>query len=126
MDYSSAALDFAKDIDAANSASMTNVTNRILADAEALAPEIKARAAEIEAARRVPLDLVEKLRSIGVFRALAPRSHGGLELDLPGAMKIVETLSRIEGSVGWITMIGMGSAILPPLFRRDIYDKIDA
>jgi alkylation response protein AidB-like acyl-CoA dehydrogenase len=126
MDYSSAALDFAKDTDAANSASMTNVTNRILADAEALAPEIKARAAEIEAARRVPLDLVEKLRSIGVFRALAPRSHGGLELDLPGAMKIVETLSRIEGSVGWITMIGMGSAILPPLFRRDIYDKIYA
>jgi alkylation response protein AidB-like acyl-CoA dehydrogenase len=126
MDYSSAALDLAKDTDAANSASMTDVTNRIRSDIRNLAPEITARTTEIEAGRRVPADLVGKLRSIGIFRALAPRSHGGLELDLPASMKIVETLSRIEGSVGWITMIGMGSAIFAPLLRREVYDKIYA
>jgi indole-3-acetate monooxygenase len=111
---------------AASAALMTDVTERILADIQALAPEINSRAAEIEAARRVPLDLVEKLRSIGIFRVLAPRSHGGLEMDLPRAMKIVEILSRIEGSVGWIIMIGMGSAIFPPLIRREVYDRIYA
>src|SRR4029077_20344258 len=50
---------------------------RLLADIRALAPSIAARAAEIEAARRIPLDLVETLRSIGVFRMFAPQSHGG-------------------------------------------------
>jgi indole-3-acetate monooxygenase len=111
---------------AASATLMTDVTNRILAEVQALAPEITARAAEIEVARRIPLDLVEKLRSIGIFRALAPRSHGGLELDMPAAIKIIDALCRIEGSIGWVTMIGMGSAIFASLVQREIYDQIYA
>jgi indole-3-acetate monooxygenase len=111
---------------AADGAQMTNATTRILADIQALAPEITARAAEIEAARRVPLDLVEKLRSIGIFRVLTPRSHGGLELEIPAAIKIMDALCRIDGSIGWITIIGMGSAIFAPLLTRKIYDQIYA
>ncbi len=111
---------------AANAVLKTDAANRILADVETLAPEITARAAEIEAGRRVPLDLVEKLKSIGIFRALAPRSHGGLELDLPAAIRIMETLCRIDGSVGWVTMIGIGSAIFAPLVPREIYEHMYA
>jgi hypothetical protein len=55
---------------AANASVMTKVTNRILADIQALLPEITARAVEIKAERPVLLDLGEKLRSIGGFRAL--------------------------------------------------------
>jgi indole-3-acetate monooxygenase len=109
---------------AANAALATNVASRILADVQALTPEITGRAAEIEAGRRVPLDLVEKLRTIGMFRALAPRSHGGLELDMPAAIKIIEALCRIDGSVGWASMIGIGSAIYAPLVPREIYEHI--
>ena len=109
---------------AANAALMTNVASRILADVQALAPEITGRAAEIEAARRIPLDLVEELRSIGIFRALAPRNHGGLELDFPAAMKVLEALCRIDGSVGWIAALGMGSGIFAPLLQREVYDHI--
>ena len=65
---------------------MTNTAERLLADIRELAPVITARAAEIEAGRRIPPDLVEALRSIGVFRMFVPRSHGGLELDLPTAL----------------------------------------
>jgi alkylation response protein AidB-like acyl-CoA dehydrogenase len=110
----------------AKAALATNAANRILADIQALAPEITARAAEIEAGRRIPLDLVEKLRSIGIFRALVPRSHGGLELDMPAAIGIMEALCRIDGSIGWITMIGMGSAIYAPLVPREIYELMYA
>ncbi len=87
---------------------MTNTAERLLADIRELAPVITARAAEIEAGRRIPPDLVEALRSIGVFRMLVPHSHGGLELDLPKALEIYEALSRIDGSVGWVAMIGGG------------------
>jgi alkylation response protein AidB-like acyl-CoA dehydrogenase len=77
----------------------------LLAAIRELAPAINARVAEIEAGRRLPLDLVQKLRSIGVFRMLAPRSHGGLELDLPAAVEILTALARIDGSVGWCATI---------------------
>jgi hypothetical protein len=51
---------------------------RMLADIRELALDIKARAAEIEAGRRIPVDLVEALRSIGVsdVRAAEPRRAG--------------------------------------------------
>ena len=68
---------------------MMTTAKRLLADIRELAPDITARAAEIEAARRIPPDLVETLRSIGVFRLFVPRSHGGLEIDLPTALEII-------------------------------------
>jgi hypothetical protein len=47
----------------------------VLDNVRGLAPKISARAAEIEAARRVPLDLVRDLTAAGCFRMLVPRSH---------------------------------------------------
>jgi alkylation response protein AidB-like acyl-CoA dehydrogenase len=69
-----------------------------------LAPEIAARAAEIEAARQLPRDLVGDLSAAGCFRMLVPRSHGGSGLDLMSAMKVYEELSRADASVGWTVM----------------------
>jgi alkylation response protein AidB-like acyl-CoA dehydrogenase len=97
---------------------------RLLADIAVLAPGITARAAEIETGRRIPFDLVETLRSIGVFRMLAPESHGGLELDLPEAIEIIEALGRIEGSVGWTVMIASGGDLFMPLLPRETYDQV--
>src|SRR5690242_4193097 len=77
---------------------MTSTAKRLLADIRRSAPDITARAAEIEAGRRIPLDLVETLRSIGVFRLFVPQSHGGFELDMPAALEIIGALGRIDGS----------------------------
>jgi alkylation response protein AidB-like acyl-CoA dehydrogenase len=79
---------------------MTHTAKRLLADIQKLAPDIKSRAAEIEAGRRIPPDLVETLKSIGVFRMFVPQSHGGLELNLPTALEIIKALARVEGSIG--------------------------
>jgi len=98
-------------------------TERLLADIRDLAPGIAARVPEFEAGRRIPPDLVETLRSIGIFRMLVPRSHGGLELDLATALEVIKTLSRIDGSVGWTAMIGNGSAIIAPQLPRETYDR---
>jgi indole-3-acetate monooxygenase len=64
---------------------MTNTAERMLGDIRKLAPDITARASQIEPRRRFPLDLVDSLRSIGAFRMFAPHSHDGLELELPAA-----------------------------------------
>jgi len=96
----------------------------LLTAIRALAPEITARAVEIEEARRIPPDLVGKLRSIGIFRMGVPRSRGGLELDLPTALEIIRALSRIDGSVGWIAMIACSGSLFASLLTPDIYEQV--
>jgi indole-3-acetate monooxygenase len=103
---------------------MTQTAQRLLADIRELAPLVTLRAAEIEAGRRIPPDLVEALRSTGVFRMFVPQSHGGLELDLPTALEVIATLGRLDGSVGWTAMIGAGSAIFVPYLQRETYDHV--
>jgi indole-3-acetate monooxygenase len=96
----------------------------LLAEIRKLAPAIRARVPEIEAGRRLPLDLVQKLRSIGVFRMLAPQSHGGLELDLPTAVEVLMALARIDGSVGWCATITSGASIVAALLPRQAYEQV--
>jgi len=103
---------------------MTNPAERLLADIRELATAISSRAAEIEAGRRMPPDLVEALRSIGIFRMFVPQSHGGLELDMPAALEIFGALSRIDGSVGWTAMIGGGCDMFASLLPRDTYEQV--
>jgi alkylation response protein AidB-like acyl-CoA dehydrogenase len=103
---------------------MTQTAQRLLADIRELAPQVFSRAAEIEAGRRIPPDLVEALRSIGVFRMFVPQTHGGLELDLPIALEVIEALGRLDGSVAWTAMIGAGSAIFVPYLPRETYDQV--
>jgi indole-3-acetate monooxygenase len=98
--------------------------DRILAEIDGLAPAIAARAPEIEAARRIPPDLVETLRSLGVSRMFVPRSHGGLELDLPQGLQIVTALSRIDGSLGWNAMVWGSLPLFAPLLPRNVYDDV--
>jgi alkylation response protein AidB-like acyl-CoA dehydrogenase len=66
-----------------------------------LVPTISARASEIEAARRLPDDLLAELRDTGCLRMLLPASHGGLGVTLPNAMRVYEALSRADASVAW-------------------------
>ena len=107
---------------------MVTRTQRLLANIQELAPSITSRAAEIEVSRRMPLDLLEALRSIGIFRIFVPESHGGLELDMPTALEIFAALSRIDGSVDdrwrvrhfrFIAATGYLRAGLPEWPRRD-------
>jgi len=81
----------------------------VLERARELAPGIAARAAEIEAARRVPRDMLDELVGAGCFRVLLSPAVGGLGVDLPSAMKVFETLARADASVGWTVMIGAGA-----------------
>jgi indole-3-acetate monooxygenase len=81
---------------------------RILDAVRDLAPAIAVRAGEIEAARRLPPDLVTELTAAGCFGMLRPRSHGGAGVDLATSMRVYEDLSRADASVGWTVAIGAG------------------
>ena len=101
-----------------------NTNENLLAGIQELASEITARAAEDEAVRRVPLDLVDRLRSIGMFRIFVPRSHGGLELPLPEGLEVITALARLDGSIGWTAMVACASSLFATLLPRETYDRI--
>jgi len=112
--------------DTAERRPLSEAATRLLAAIRDLAPGIAARADEIEAGRRVPGDIVEALRRVGVFRMLVPRSHGGLELSGPEAMPVIEALSAADSSVGWVAMIAVTSQTFCTRLSRATYDRLYA
>lgn len=105
---------------------MANAAARILQTVRDLAPMISARGAEIETARRIPPDLLKELTSAGCFRMLAPRSHGGEEIDLLSSIEILETLATADSAVGWTVMIGCETPQLLALLPRRSFDAFYA
>jgi indole-3-acetate monooxygenase len=108
------------DVDTGKSANVKH----LLIDIHELTPAITARAAEFEAERRIPADVVDVLKTIGAFRLFVPRSHGGLELDLPSGLAVIAALARLDGSVGWTAMIGNGAHLFAALLPRSTYDRV--
>jgi alkylation response protein AidB-like acyl-CoA dehydrogenase len=99
---------------------------QLLAAINDLAPRLAARAMEIESARRIPADIIDRLRQIGLFRSLLPRSHGGLELSVPEVLPLIEALAAADGSVGWVAMIGTASQMFYTRAPRAVFDEVFA
>ncbi len=84
---------------------MTTIHAGPVESAIELHEEIRARAADIEEQRRIPPDLVDRLRGRGLFHLGLPESMGGLGQDPVTAARVVEELARADGSVGWVAMV---------------------
>ena len=73
--------------------------------ARQLAPRIEKLAPSIDRDRKVPAELVQELLNAGFFHMLLPRSLGGGEVDPVTAARVVEEVSKADGSTGWCIMI---------------------
>jgi indole-3-acetate monooxygenase len=105
---------------------MTSASKTLLDSVRDLAPSISARSAEIDAGRRLPPDLVAQLKAAGCFRMFVPKSHGGLDVDVPASMEIIETLATADGSTGWVVMIGSETPMFLALLSRKRFDRLYA
>jgi alkylation response protein AidB-like acyl-CoA dehydrogenase len=86
---------------------------------------VRDRDDEIERARRLPDDIVDGLRRTRLFSMLVEESFGGLGLDLPAAVRIVEDLAALSASVAWVLAVGAGAAYwTTALVADDIAAKI--
>jgi indole-3-acetate monooxygenase len=72
-----------------------------VANARALAPDIVAAAARIEADRQLPSDLVEALHEARLWRMLLPRTYGGDEVTLPEYVEALEEIAKADASTAW-------------------------
>ncbi len=93
--------------------------------ARALAPRIRERAAEIEAARQLPPDLVMELANARLFKVAVPEAEGGLGADIVTALRVIEEVARADGSTGWCLAMAVNtfrqSAQFTPAARRELF-----
>lgn len=97
----------------------------LIATARSFHDELKRRAPEIEAARRLPADLAKKFTDAGFLRLLVPKDYGGLESDPLTFAQIAETLAEADASAAWVAMIcgstGVIASWIQPEGAREIY-----
>src|SRR5258707_15571340 len=83
----------------------------VIARAEAIRPEVAATSNEIEATRRLPPALLDKLHDAGLFRLLLPRSSNGIETDPVTFFHVIETIARADASTAWCLSQAGGCAM---------------
>ncbi|MGS1016907.1 acyl-CoA dehydrogenase family protein [Allosphingosinicella humi] len=85
-----------------------------------LLEEIGDRRAEFSAQRQLSADIVEKLKAIGVYRALVAREFGGDEQSPAEFLRLIERISTADGSAGWVASFGVSALYLASLPRETI------
>ena len=96
------------------------MTNDVVTAALDLVPCIQAAHEEGEATRRVPPALAEALAAAGLLQMHLPRSMGGPELPPLTAFRVIEALSKADGSVGWCTMIATAISLFAGWLPADV------
>jgi alkylation response protein AidB-like acyl-CoA dehydrogenase len=72
--------------------------------AKAIAHIIEAEAEATEAETDVTDAAGDALREQGLFWMFVPRHYGGGQVDIVTALKVIEEVSRADGSTGWVLM----------------------
>jgi alkylation response protein AidB-like acyl-CoA dehydrogenase len=97
----------------------------LIAVAEAWSQKLPERSAEIETARRLPVDISKAFADSGIYHALVPQQYGGSEAHPASFVEVIKQVATGDGSAGWNVMIGMTtgllSASLPDEFASQIY-----
>ena len=88
------------------------VPNDFVATAVALQPTIRDFADETERMRQCPPALVDILHEHRMFDLILPKQYGGLEIDVPTLVRVLEELAVADGSTAWAVGIGCGTSII--------------
>ncbi len=78
-----------------------------------VAPAVEAGSAEAERNCTLPMSVVDAMQAAGLFRLKLPAECGGAEADPVTQMEIIEAVSAIYPSAGWVLMTnatGIGNA----------------
>jgi alkylation response protein AidB-like acyl-CoA dehydrogenase len=102
-----------------------NAEHPLVQQARSLAVEFGRRAAEIEACRKLPVDIARQMGVAGFYRLFITESAGGLEVPPGVAAQIYEALAEGDASCGWVAFIGattgLALARMPEAAVREVF-----
>ncbi|MEV6590146.1 acyl-CoA dehydrogenase family protein [Streptomyces acidicola] len=76
---------------------------------------VRERRAEFEEKRHVPRDVIAEFKKAGIYRAGVPKCFGGDALPPAEFLHLVERISVVDGSAGWVASFGSSAVYLTAL-----------
>jgi alkylation response protein AidB-like acyl-CoA dehydrogenase len=92
----------------------------ILDAARRLAPLVRENAAKIDADRELPKPVFNALADAGFYHMAVPRAVGGLEIDFPTYVQVIEELGKADASTAWTVSQGANWATYSARMPRDV------
>jgi indole-3-acetate monooxygenase len=92
--------------------------------ARSLAPVIDAYRDESERQRRMARPIFDALIRTGIVEMLVSRAFGGPQVSISTFTRVVEEISRFDGSIGWNVMIAGGLVLFADCLDEDVADRI--
>lgn len=92
--------------------------------AKSIYPEIVANGDAIERERELPTHLANRLKELGIFHLLVPKSVGGEEMEFPEYLKVVRLISHADGSTGWCVNQGAVFATHAGRAQRTLAEEV--
>ncbi len=97
----------------------------LLEAARQLAPLVRENAEQTEAARELPKPVFHALADAGLYLMAVPRAVGGLEIDFPTYVQVIEELGKADASTAWTVSQGANwatyAARMPRAVAREIW-----
>lgn len=90
----------------------------------ALLDDIKSRRDAFYEQRYISNDIIETLQSLGFYRAFVPEQFGGSGMHGADYLRLIERISEVDGSTGWVASFGFATkylSSLPPATLATIY-----
>ena len=79
--------------------------------AKSIAPVVEKYRSDSEQQRHMARPIFDAIREIGIIGMCAPRAFGGPQADPLANLRVIEEISRQDGSAGWNTMIWTGTGV---------------
>jgi alkylation response protein AidB-like acyl-CoA dehydrogenase len=89
-----------------------------------LLPAIRARAADAERARTVPIENVEALRQIGFYKLVQPAAYGGYEHDFRLLAELITDIAGACASTAWVCGLLSAHQWLVGLFPSEAQEEV--
>jgi alkylation response protein AidB-like acyl-CoA dehydrogenase len=102
----------------------TQQLDTLLHSVRALEPLIRAHAEEAERNHRLSPPVVAALKEAGLFRMYLPKALGGSEVPPQVLYRVVEEISRIDGSTGWCAFIGAVVGVFGAFLPNAVVEQI--
>lgn len=87
-----------------------------------LLADIRSRRTEFEAQHFVSLDIIERFRDLGIYRAFVPIAFGGEERSPTEFLLAIEAIAEADGSAGWVASFGVCESYLGGLPIESVHE----